>query len=108
VAFIRGQPDGTRDDLCFQPVAGAGGPPSCIEDAERDVSRPAWSPNGRAILVVASDAGAGQVELLLYTTSTPSSPRAADWVSQGLVTDALHGKRSGDEVWGVAWGPDGE
>src|SRR5207244_1799614 len=81
---------------------------SCIVAPDASVDRPAWSPDGRAILVVAADpVGPNQTELLAYTSVRPSSPRAADWRSQGLVTDGLHGKLAGEGVAFAAFSPDG-
>ena len=48
-----------------------------------------------------------QTELLLYTSATPNSPRAADWVDQGLITDTMHGDRPRDQVLSSAFSPDG-
>jgi beta-lactam-binding protein with PASTA domain len=107
VAFIRGLPDGDTN-LCFQRAGSPRRPPSCIVDPDRQVSRPAWSPDGHSILVTASDTAEEQAELELYTSRRASSPRKADWVSQGLVTDRLHGKRKGDVVVSAAWSPDGK
>lgn len=106
IAFIRGKEGGDDDDLCFVRVSG--GKPSCIEDAERDVSRPAWAPDGSAITVVAFDKEDTQIELLLYTAKTPASPNAADWTDQGLITDSLHGTKRGEQVFYSAWTPDGK
>ena len=92
-------------DLCLVRTDGAQASPNCIGDRDVNVSRPAWSPDGRSIVVTASDDT--QTELLLYTSATPNSPRAADWVDQGLITDTMHGDRPRDQVLSSAFSPDG-
>ena len=109
IAFVRGNADRSDYDLCFIRVDSKKGSPRCITDPEHNVSRPAWAPDGHAILVVASDPGdTQQVELLQFTSPNPSSGKPPDWISQGLVTDEMHGKRPGDQVVSAAWSPDGE
>jgi Tol biopolymer transport system component len=77
-------------------------------DPDHNVSRPAWAPDGQAILVVSNDTvDQQQVELLEYTSAKPSSGKPPDWNDQGLVTDGMHGKKPGDEVVAAAWSPDG-
>jgi beta-lactam-binding protein with PASTA domain len=99
---------GTNNDLCFVRVA-APGTPSCIRDASISVDRPTWAPDGRAILTVATDpTDANQTELLEYASTQPFSARQSDWVSQGLVSNAWHGKRRGEGVLFAAWSPDGK
>ena len=109
IAFVRGNADRSDYDLCFIRVDSKKGNPRCIADPEHNVSRPAWAPDGHAILVVSSDpVDAQQVELLEYTSPNPSSGKPPDWISQGLVTDEMHGKQPGDQVVSSAWSPDGE
>jgi len=113
VAFARirnitvpGKVDG---DLCFVPVTANAAVPSCIVDPKLNVSRPAWSPDGQAILVTAAPVvGARQTDLLEYTSNQPSSGNAKSWNSLGLVTASMHGKRVGEQVWIAAWAPDGK
>jgi Tol biopolymer transport system component len=106
IAFVRGKTRDEDHDLCFVPVAG--GKPACVEEPAQDVSRPTWAPDGRAILVVAAQAAEKQVELLQYKSAKPSSPKAVDWFAEGLVTDAMHGKKEGEFVVAAAWSPDGK
>jgi Tol biopolymer transport system component len=108
VAFVSNRGSRPTDyDLCFASIDATQRPPACVPDRDVIVSRPAWSPDGRSIVVTASDAAQGQTELLLYTSATPSSARPNDWVDQGLITDAMHGQRRGDEVLSSAFSPDG-
>jgi hypothetical protein len=72
------------------------------------VQRPAWSPDGSAILAVALQPGANQSELLEYTSARPNSTRPSDWRSQGLVTDSMHGSGRGEGVLSAAWAPNGK
>jgi Tol biopolymer transport system component len=76
------------------------------------VSRPAWSPSGDLIALVAGPAVRGTtaepVELELMHTTQPSSPNASSWKSLGLVTAGLHAKRATDAVWSAAFRPDGK
>ena len=105
VAFIRDTPNTTPQDsdLCFVPTIG--GTPSCIPDPSISVTRPTWSPDGKAILTVAHQPGANQNELFLYTTAQPSSAQATAWVPQGL---QLKGKRAVDSIISASWSPDGK
>ena len=105
VAFVRGRP-GADYDLCFQPVNEPPGP-HCVPDPQTSVSRPAWSPGGRAILVVGQVAGEQQAELHEYYTSVPNSPRPSDWSSRGPVTATMHAAQPGAHVVAAAWSPDG-
>jgi beta-lactam-binding protein with PASTA domain len=106
IAFVRGKTRDADHDLCFVPVAG--GKPACVAEPTQDVSRPTWSPDGRAILVVAAQTAEQQVELLQYKSAVPSSPKAVDWFAEGLITDAMHGKKAGEFVVAAAWSPDGK
>jgi Tol biopolymer transport system component len=85
---------------------------SCVRDAKLDVSRPAWSPSGDLITLVAGPAvrttAAQPIELELLQSKHPSSPNASTWHSLGLVTKGLHGKRTTDAVWSAAFRPDGK
>ena len=113
VAFIRrnvgADGQGGDKDLCFARVSASPVTGTCIVDPKVDVDRPAWSSDGSAILVVATDpTDPNQTELLEYTSPAPSSGRPSDWVSQGLVTNGWHGKRRGEGVLFAAWAPDGK
>lgn len=111
VAFISnrgGSP--ADDDLCFIRLDQGGAQPACVSDATTRVSRPAWSADGKSIVVVGNDpaqAERGQTELLLYTTQAPNSSTPTDWVRQGFVTDAMHGQKEGEQVISAAFSPDG-
>jgi beta-lactam-binding protein with PASTA domain len=106
VAFIR--KSSSDGDLCFARVSATPTTGACIVDPSISVDRPTWAPDGRAILVVAVDPkDPNQTELLEYTSTTPFSTRPGDWVSQGLVTDAMHGKRPGEGLLYAAWSPAG-
>jgi dipeptidyl aminopeptidase/acylaminoacyl peptidase len=106
LAFVRGTPRGDHD-LCLLPIA-APAQVSCLMDANVNVDRPTWSPDGKAILTIATDpADPGQWELFLYTTAKPFSARAGRWSPKGIVTDGMHGKRQSDVVLYASWAPDG-
>jgi beta-lactam-binding protein with PASTA domain len=108
IAFTRGKAGDTTADrnLCFVPTAG--GKVACIEDANRTLSRPVWSDDGRVILAVARGPQEQQTELLRYTSPRPSSPRPADWTDQGYATDSFHGQQAGEFVDTAAFSPDGK
>jgi beta-lactam-binding protein with PASTA domain len=112
IAFIRRTPTstgGTDGDLCFVSIASTLHQGVCIKDPNFSVDRPTWSPDGRAILVVAVDpANPNQTELGEYTTANPNSPNTQDWVWQGLVTDKMHGTKPGEGILFAAFAPDGK
>ena len=112
IAFIRRTPTssgGSDGDLCFVSVASTLRQGVCIKDPSFSVDRPTWSPDGRAILVVAVDPkDANQSELGEYTTANPNSPNTKDWVWQGLVTDKMHGTKAGEGILFAAFSPDGK
>ena len=98
----------TDGDLCFVRTSSTLRQGSCIKDPAFNVDRPAWSPDGRAILVVATDPkDANQTELGEYTSAKPFSSSPADWQWQGLITDKMHGKKAGEGVLYAAFSPDG-
>jgi hypothetical protein len=107
IAFARGKAkDPAQErDLCFVPVGG--GKAACIADANRTLSRPVWSSDGRVILAVARGVNEKQAELLMYTSPRPNSGRPADWTDQGYVTDSFHGDGAGDNVSTAAFSFDG-
>jgi len=114
IAFIRTlAPDPTTKladtDLCFVAAAASAAKPRCIADPATIVARPSWAPKGRSIVVLSrpNAADAKQVELEQYTSPKPSSGNPADWNSQGLITDKMHGERFGDQVVYAAWSADG-
>jgi beta-lactam-binding protein with PASTA domain/Tol biopolymer transport system component len=111
IAFIRRSTStsGTTDgDLCFVRTASTLRQGACIKDPAFNVDRPAWSPDGRAILVVATDPkDANQTELGEYTSAKPFSSSPSDWQWQGLITDKMHGTKSGEGVLFAAFSPDG-
>ncbi len=106
IAFVRSKVGSTDRDLCFVPAGG--GAVSCLEDPNRIVSRPAWSPDGLVVFVTAIGANEKQNELLRYATSKPASANKQDWTDQGYATDSLHGQRVGDNVYYAAYSPDGK
>jgi beta-lactam-binding protein with PASTA domain len=112
VAFIRrttlssGVVDG---DLCFVRASSTLRQGACIADPSVSVDRPTWSPDGRAILVVAVDpTDKNQIELGEYTSASPNSSSPRDWTWQGLVTDKMHGKKPGEAILFAAFSPDGK
>ena len=76
-----------------------------LQDATINVDRPAWSPDGTAILTIAQDpTNPSQFEGFLYTTAVPSSPLQANWIPRGLKLKPL---RPGDDILFASWSPDG-
>jgi beta-lactam-binding protein with PASTA domain len=112
IAFIRRTPTssgGVDGDLCFVRTTSTLHQGSCIKDPAFNVDRPAWSPDGRAILVVVTDpTDQNQTELGEYTSATPFSSSPVDWQWQGLITDKMHGKKPGEGVLYAAFAPDGK
>jgi dipeptidyl aminopeptidase/acylaminoacyl peptidase len=107
VAFVRGATPGqwpiVHLDLCFVSVATKS--VSCKTNPTINVDRPAWSPDGTAILTVAQDpTNPSQLEGFLYTTAVPSSPLQANWIPRGLKLKPL---RPGDDILFASWSPDG-
>jgi beta-lactam-binding protein with PASTA domain len=100
VAFIR-TTSGSDRDLCL--VRAIGGSPNCINDSTVSLDRPSWSPDGKAIVTTAIPTGSSQVQLFLYTSARPSSPRASDWIAQGI---KLPPARASDNVNFAAFSPD--
>jgi beta-lactam-binding protein with PASTA domain len=109
VAFVSNRPTrgGGDFNLCFQRIQPITIAPTCVAGPGYSVSRPAWSPDGRAILLDAERLGQGRSELLLYTSTRANSPNPAHWTLRGIVTEAMHVARAGDQVRSVAWSPDG-
>jgi beta-lactam-binding protein with PASTA domain len=106
VAFVSNRGSRPDDyDLCFARIDRSQQKPRCIADRDVNVSRPAWSPDGRSLLVTASDGP--QTELLLLTSVVPSSGTPSDWTAQGLITNAMHKDRKTDQVLSSAFSPDG-
>jgi hypothetical protein len=101
LAVIRQPADGKLGDgdLCFI-HARKPGVPKCIADTTWNITRPSWSPDGRAILVVASNRkNPAEAGVLEYVSAKPFSAAPRDWKPKGLV---VHGS-----VWFAAWSPDG-
>jgi dipeptidyl aminopeptidase/acylaminoacyl peptidase len=111
IAFIRRTPTasgGVDGDLCFVRTSSTLRQGSCIKDPNFNVDRPAWSPDGRAILLVATDpTDPNQTELGEYTSAKPNSSSPVDWQWQGLITDKMHGKKPGEGALYAAFAPDG-
>jgi beta-lactam-binding protein with PASTA domain len=111
IAFIRrttsssGAVDG---DLCFVRTASTLRQGSCITDTQFNVDRPTWSPDGRAILVIANPVSTpNQIDVGEYTTARPFSSSPSDWVWQGLITDKMHPSTGHNDVIYAAFSPDG-
>jgi beta-lactam-binding protein with PASTA domain len=109
VAFVSNRPDGGRDfDLCFQRMDAASLAPACVRSPDLSVSRPAWSPDGRAILVDSERVGGDRSELAMYVSRRAGSDRPADWSLRAAIAPRVHASRPGDQVRTVAWSPDGK
>ncbi len=109
VAFVSNRPDGGRDfDLCFQRLDAADLTPSCVRSPNLSVSRPAWSPDGKAILVDSERLGGDRSELAMYVSRRAGSDRPADWSLRAAIPPAAHASRPGDQVRTVSWAPDGK
>ncbi|MDX6555023.1 MAG: hypothetical protein QOD86_1218 [Miltoncostaeaceae bacterium] len=109
VAFVSNRPDGGRDfDLCFQRLDAASLTPACVRSPDLSVSRPAWSPDGRAILVDSERVGSDRSELAMYVSRRAGSDRPADWSLRAAIAPKVHASRPGDQVRTVAWSPDGK
>jgi beta-lactam-binding protein with PASTA domain len=111
IAFIRRTPTssgGADGDLCFVRTSSTLHQGACIKDPKFNVDRPTWSPDGRAIFVIASDnSNPSQVELGEYTTARPFSSSPGDWAWQGLITSKMHGPGGHNDVIYAAFSPDG-
>jgi beta-lactam-binding protein with PASTA domain len=111
VAFVRaaltspGVPS-TDFDLCFARTDRTNQRPSCIVDPTTSVDRPAWSPDGRAIVVTTGLAN-NVTELQLYTSTVPNSGSQSMWQNQGVKTQSMHPARAGSQVASSAFSPDG-
>src|SRR5262249_42193043 len=112
VAFVRaalaspGVPS-TDFDLCFARTNLVNQRPSCIVDPTTSVDRPAWSPDGRAIVVTTGLAN-NVTELQLYTSAVPNSGNQSTWQNQGVKTQSMHPARAGTQVLSSAFSPDGK
>jgi beta-lactam-binding protein with PASTA domain len=105
VAFIHDSGSGTVQQLCFR--AFPYGTASCVSGTTT-VDRPTWSPDGKAILVVAVSATVStQYDLVEYASTQPDSANASDWTSQGVVANQLGGQPS-EGVQFAAWAPNGK
>src|SRR5262249_20314983 len=90
LAFIRGPAPGTAgvNQLCFLALK-TSAKVSCVSNPAFSVDRPTWSPDGRAILTIASPAAdQTKSQLFLFTTTRPFSPNAAAWSAQSPVGPA--------------------
>ncbi len=106
VAFSSNRGGAPNDtNLCFITLDRPQPPVQCIVDPAQQLSRPAWSPDGRSIVATVNDNN--QDELALFTSNVPFSGNPADWVKQGIATDQMHGQRPGDRVFSSAFSPDG-
>lgn len=99
---------GADGDLCLADAgAGGGAKPDCIAEPGTDVGRSlSWSADGRQILVAGHPKDKTDVfGLVLYQSSVPFSPKAADWGKGTVVTDA---SRPGTGALAGAFSPDGK
>jgi beta-lactam-binding protein with PASTA domain len=111
VAFVRASakaPDTYL--LCFKRVFATGRIPVCVRDVGVSVVRPAWAPDGQAISVIVQKdpKDAGQSEVGIFTSPHPNSARPADWNYRNVITDDMHGHKSGDAALYTTWAPDGK
>ena len=111
IAFIRRTTSSTGavdGDLCFVRTASTLRQGACIKDTQFNVDRPTWSPDGRAILVIANPVSSpAQLDVGEYTTARPFSSSPSDWVWQGLITDKMHPSTGHNDVLYAAFSPDG-
>jgi Tol biopolymer transport system component len=109
IAFIR---DFTATDhrLCFIPADATGDVPRCLQGGSLSVDRPAWSPDGHAIVVRSGDPNnKQQAELGLFVSPKANSVDANDWTASGLITDKMHSAdKPGESVNFAAFSPDGK
>jgi beta-lactam-binding protein with PASTA domain/Tol biopolymer transport system component len=107
LAFIRGTTGGDQD-LCFLRMS-APASVTCLTDQTVWVDRPAWSPDGKTILALATANPVGQapVELAVFTSTKPNASQKSKWSFQGPVTNAIQGNPQPGDVLYVSWAPDG-
>ncbi|MGN6378316.1 MAG: PASTA domain-containing protein [Gaiellales bacterium] len=89
---------GSTGELCFVDVSltTASSSPSCVFMSSWMIDRPAWAPDGMAILAISGGT------LVEYTSTIPSSGNQASWHP---VTAGVQQPQAGNAVWSVAWGP---
>ncbi len=80
LAFTRWD-GGTQSALCFLDASQPNATPSCTTPTTQLLDRPAWSPTGTSIAVLAENPGNPPTTagVLVYSTSTPFSPVATSW-----------------------------
>jgi hypothetical protein len=102
LAYIR--EDGRDGRVCLQPNDGRAHAASCLDaDGWTLSGQPAWSPDGRSMLVIAKARGdQSSSGVIQFVTSAPGSPRSSDWypASEGLALTIANPNS-------VAWAPDG-
>jgi hypothetical protein len=96
--------DGPAGRVCLQPNDGRPHAASCLDAGGWKLSgQPAWSPDGRSMLVLAKARGdQGSSGVIQFVTSAAGSPRSSDWypASEGLALTIANPNS-------VAWAPDG-
>ncbi|MDX6628344.1 MAG: hypothetical protein QOH00_590 [Gaiellales bacterium] len=109
IAFVRASPKAPDTYLlCFKRVSSTGRVPVCVRDAGVSVVRPSWAPDGQAISVIVQKdpKDEGQSEVGIFTSPHPNSPKPADWNYRGVISDDMHGHKSGDAALYTTWSPD--
>ncbi|MGH2943005.1 MAG: PASTA domain-containing protein, partial [Solirubrobacteraceae bacterium] len=95
--------NGTDRDLCVGRVRVDSYTPQCIADDRFSTGLARWSPDGRTILVAASQPD-GRFGIVQYTSERPFSARKSDWGKGGFVTS----RAAGRGVLDAALSPDGK
>jgi Tol biopolymer transport system component len=103
VAFVRAKPDGTGARvLCFKRLSSPTDVPACKANPDVNVSRPAWTPDGKTIYVQGQKGGTDQpVQIWAYHTSKPDSSKPSDWTVVGAVSAPFEGTSAGGAPPGV-------
>jgi hypothetical protein len=83
LAFTRWDNGGTQSALCFLDASQPNAAPSCTSDTTQLLDRPAWSPDGQFVAVLAENPGTSPTPagVIVFQTSTPFSPVATSWTA---------------------------